>query len=1757
MFVCFRTDAIVDPKNFAIGTWNETFPSLVDRKLVVEELKEKVPDISKPPISVEDLKLLQEDDDALKTVSLEELEGMRGNIMKQLDEPDENKQISSPVEIVDLAKPDDGDVKSVLVVKAVDVKDIPLPPKETAPLPPKDTATVPSKEAPKIVKTAKVIKDADSIFGSTLSSIDALMLSEEAKKRKDKKKETKKDEVKKTDRKKEKDTKDGHKKEPSKSERKDKEKKEAHSKSSSKHKDLKHSDRDKHKSKDKNEERKVKEDKPEVVKTPVIPLITGEDAAKSTESEESATKPVYKRLADKFNPKPKVVNVEIDKQVTESIEKQIESEKPTLEFSRMLDPRMKPVPEPKTKPVILGSSPDPLNTILQHIRISTNVAQTPDSYLAPTFEKQFPTANFNQPSFIPPPPTQNQFVHFTPPPQQQQQHNQFPVAPNLFANAPQNRNNTFVNTFIVQHNNVSQNQFGPAINTNQNMNIFQQQQAKKSFNPYEPISAEPQKEEYDLSKMAPTDFYSPPHQRAGATAAQQRALPSGYDPRPRPFVRDRRVNEYGDKDERICVAQQSQVKRDDRDPRIRARERRESRKSIEAKEEHSRSRSRGRYESYTKRERSRSRGRDETFMSPLDSLYIADGSSKSATGKGYGMQKFKIPKIKREEKEENKKRESISPEKKEADKTEEVDNKKDVEPVKTEVKEETEKKQQEIVVAAAEDEKKEMVVEPPANLEEPPKIEAAEEKKPQEGEKASVSDHAMLGEFIANLIGNTNKKDLLLTLFNTLADSLSTQQKTKFLRIQQIADSDSSADESVSETKEKVEEEPKKEEDTQQPETVAPVKAPSPKSKKKCSKKAASKVATKPPTEETEATTVAEEDSDGVVESVGERIKSRKRNQQPPPKRKKFRTELDLLHEDIKDMFIRDGVLTASGKRMCNILKNGPPPTPTTTTDSETSSAKKPATRRRPLKKKVSPPKKPTTIEAEESEDIDEEEEEEEEQGEEETRITRNKVAMKLEKAKRNAKTSNPCVLLEKTDLNKLAKMVPPKKTPPRKSAIKRKADDTTATTTDSEADTSKNDRRLRRSASRQIKYTENESEEEAQSLSHTEVDEESAEAVVSKRKSRKLRNNWQKGFIRKKKAASTGKGDRSSERGSPAPPPEPDDSVQPPQEEGGVPTHRLDYYINMQPRMYCILCNFKGKAVVSHFRIAHPEEEVLISRVNPDMAAKCIKDAVQHNYEGVQEVDLWLDKSTKKKFDFECVFCDQEIMDCVSETFYDHLTTHTGEFRYCCTVCTYKTHHGRALHGHMWAAHRAGPSSTANIMPNRTAPPNYSIVFAYMCGECHYTQLQRSKLESHINRYHEGKATIYKVNMSKFELKKTETTPTEPEPLPEIKTESEEPAVETTFIKEEPVEEATTKDKETPLNVFIGKNDINEEMQKIEEERKKRMEEVNNELARVPRVSFIDNLKKMLDQQKVDSTVEEVIEQREHNIVDGETVAAATLPPAAKRPKLLTPLIKTDNQPKDLQAKTNTPIEGTIQRLQQILPPPMTDISELEPTKLEFQEEITFEERFTIKKTKEKVLYACLMPTCVMATDMANAFMQHCLHTHATVVINVKCFLCKEQETTYTTLEDIFGHVVTEHHHDVVKGTDLEELSKMEVCDIAQIKTSPSSQPLLRMRRLSGDQLSIKDVEKRSDEMMKEEEAVVVMDENSGFPFKITSVTTQVRIKVAKLVLNCAKTQTATTRFLVSLSNVFRQLNWVKFEIVVCNRSLGHVNRKNKWELY
>lgn len=87
------------------------------------------------------------------------------------------------------------------------------------------------------------------------------------------------------------------------------------------------------------------------------------------------------------------------------------------------------------------------------------------------------------------------------------------------------------------------------------------------------------------------------------------------------------------------------------------------------------------------------------------------------------------------------------------------------------------------------------------------------------------------------------------------------------------------------------------------------------------------------------------------------------------------------------------------------------------------------------------------------------------------------------------------------------------------------------------------------------------------------------------------------------------------------------------------------------------------------------------------------------------------------------------------AETFFDHLTSHTGEYRFKCTTCKFKSSNKKSCSIHM-NTHGVELNTTAEMI-QYPAPPNFNMVFGYICEECHYVQLGKNEVEQHCNIYH------------------------------------------------------------------------------------------------------------------------------------------------------------------------------------------------------------------------------------------------------------------------------------------------------------------------------------------------------------------------------------------------------------------------------------
>lgn len=162
-----------------------------------------------------------------------------------------------------------------------------------------------------------------------------------------------------------------------------------------------------------------------------------------------------------------------------------------------------------------------------------------------------------------------------------------------------------------------------------------------------------------------------------------------------------------------------------------------------------------------------------------------------------------------------------------------------------------------------------------------------------------------------------------------------------------------------------------------------------------------------------------------------------------------------------------------------------------------------------------------------------------------------------------------------------------------------------------------------------------------------------------------------------------------------------------------------------------CRICGqvMIGRLMVSHYVKNHPNSEVLISRLSPKMAKKVRDQSVRFRFEraGVRTAIVGL-----------CYFCGEEKM--FQKSYWlTHFCKHTGEQLFHCTKCDMKMT-GKENHKCSRSEIEIIHEGSEQFDRRR----GWSIS-GYMCNECNYLQLTKSKLEHHIKNEHIGFKATYK----------------------------------------------------------------------------------------------------------------------------------------------------------------------------------------------------------------------------------------------------------------------------------------------------------------------------------------------------------------------------------------------------------------------------
>ncbi|CAD7086759.1 unnamed protein product [Hermetia illucens] len=493
-----------------------------------------------------------------------------------------------------------------------------------------------------------------------------------------------------------------------------------------------------------------------------------------------------------------------------------------------------------------------------------------------------------------------------------------------------------------------------------------------------------------------------------------------------------------------------------------------------------------------------------------------------------------------------------------------------------------------------------------------------------------------------------------------------------------------------------------------------------------------------------QATTTAEENVTEAAPAASAKDTS-KASAKDTSKPKKKKSELDRLNDDIRDMFICQGVLTATGRRMCSAIseKEGeieseavvptPAPAPVAAPKPVNKAVAKPAvkpqTPKTPKRKKTSVfwrgnrrrkkgrgrPRKIAADENIEEEDHEKEDGEEEmtaeqieEDDEDDMPLSQRKIRKKQEPkvsegeeevlkivvgAGAGIEASSLVKVAEKSEIESDKLLDLPGGSKDEEEAIEKKEvkeEETKADvkcSTKSEADTNA-----------QIEATK--TEEDTKQEPEVKLDE--SDSKIEKDETVAV-TNFRRGRGRPPKAkpvSITSKGEFKNDN--------PD-------------MHSLSEYVSK-----CVLCPFIGRHMPNHYIHTHPQSEVFISRLPPKSQARLLAN------EGNKATGSMRKPPNKTLYMYDCPFC--EIQNTFTRVgWVDHFGTHTGEYTFKCSECSRMLNFKTEIMKHIQKkCPRAQPIRLRSFVGLAKC------VYGYICKKCNYIQMNSQSITEHLQKQHD-----------------------------------------------------------------------------------------------------------------------------------------------------------------------------------------------------------------------------------------------------------------------------------------------------------------------------------------------------------------------------------------------------------------------------------
>ncbi|XP_031626535.1 uncharacterized protein LOC116342884 [Contarinia nasturtii] len=144
-----------------------------------------------------------------------------------------------------------------------------------------------------------------------------------------------------------------------------------------------------------------------------------------------------------------------------------------------------------------------------------------------------------------------------------------------------------------------------------------------------------------------------------------------------------------------------------------------------------------------------------------------------------------------------------------------------------------------------------------------------------------------------------------------------------------------------------------------------------------------------------------------------------------------------------------------------------------------------------------------------------------------------------------------------------------------------------------------------------------------------------------------------------------------------------------------------------------CQICHRCYTLMTAHYKKVHPNHEVLVSRISPEMA----KDV-----ENLNRSFLTPEKNIFAAF---CIFCETQHSYRL-QYWIDHIRSHTGEYGYKCSICE--------------KDHSFDRNICCGQLPNIKYPFDlrFEDLTAFMCRKCNFVQINEQNIQKHLRNEHE-----------------------------------------------------------------------------------------------------------------------------------------------------------------------------------------------------------------------------------------------------------------------------------------------------------------------------------------------------------------------------------------------------------------------------------